>query len=54
MMVMNESMKSSDEFCHVPMCYASCAVAEVGLLVVVHIERLTVVAQRVALVHSTG
>jgi hypothetical protein len=34
--------------------YASCAVAEVGLLVAVHIGRLTVVAQRVAPVHSTG
>ena len=31
-----------------PMCYASCAAAEVGLLVAVHIGRLTVVAQRVA------
>jgi hypothetical protein len=47
-MMKNESMMSSDEFCHVPVCYASCAVAEVGLLVAVHIERLTVVAQRVA------
>jgi hypothetical protein len=34
--------------------YASCAVAEVGLFVAVYIGRLTVVAQRVAPVHSTG
>ena len=36
------------------MCYASCAVEEVGQLVAVHIGWLTVVAQRVAEVHSTG
>jgi hypothetical protein len=50
MMMKNESMMSSDEFCHVP----HAQLREVGLLVAVHIGRLTVVAQCVAPVHSTG
>jgi hypothetical protein len=54
-MMMNESMMSSDEFCHVPHVLCVMRSCEGGpARGSVYIGRLTVVAQRVAPVHSTG